>query len=53
MTWFKKREEEEKEEKEKREELKLSDELWIKCKSCNEIIYRKVIERNLQVCPKV
>ena len=52
MTWFKKREEEEKEEKEKREELKLSDELWIKCNSCNEIIYRKVIERNLQVCPK-
>lgn len=28
------------------------DELWLKCKSCNEMIYRKVIERNLQVCPK-
>jgi len=52
MTWFKKREEEEKEEKEKREELPLSDHLWIKCNSCNEIIYRKVIERNFQVCPK-
>jgi len=52
MTWFKRREEEEKEGKEKREELKLSDELWVKCKSCNEIIYRKVIERNFQVCPK-
>lgn len=52
MTWFKKRGEEEKETKESREELKLSDELWVKCKSCNEIIYRKVIERNLQVCPK-
>ena len=51
MTWFKKREEEGKEEQEKREELKLSDELWIKCNSCNEIIYRRVIERNLQVCP--
>jgi len=51
MTWFKKREEE-KEEKEKREELELSDHLWIKCNSCNEIIYRKVIERNFQVCPK-
>jgi acetyl-CoA carboxylase carboxyl transferase subunit beta len=50
MTWFKK--EEGKEEKETREELTLSDELWIKCNSCNEIIYRKVIERNLQVCPK-
>jgi acetyl-CoA carboxylase carboxyl transferase subunit beta len=38
--------------KEKRQELKLSDELWVKCNSCNEIIYRKVIERNFQVCPK-
>jgi acetyl-CoA carboxylase carboxyl transferase subunit beta len=51
MTWFKKSEEE-KEGKEKREELKPSDQLWVKCKSCNEIIYRKVIERNFQVCPK-
>jgi len=52
MDWFKKREEEEREGKERREELKLSDELWTKCNSCNEIIYRKVIERNFQVCPK-
>jgi acetyl-CoA carboxylase carboxyl transferase subunit beta len=51
MTWFKKGEEE-KEGKERREELKPSDQLWVKCNSCNEIIYRKVIERNLQVCPK-
>ena len=51
MTWFKKGEEE-KEGREKREELKPSDQLWVKCNSCNEIIYRKVIERNLQVCPK-
>ncbi len=51
MPWFRKGEEE-KERKEKREELKPSDQLWIKCNSCNEIIYRKVIERNLQVCPK-
>ena len=49
MTWFKKGEEEG---KERREELKSSDQLWTKCNSCNEIIYRKVIERNLQVCPK-
>ena len=51
MPWFRKGEEE-KEEKEKREDLKPSDQLWVKCNSCNEIIYRKVIERNLQVCPK-
>jgi acetyl-CoA carboxylase carboxyl transferase subunit beta len=53
MTWFRRSEEgKEKEEKGKREELKPSDQLWVKCSSCNEIIYRKVIERNLQVCPK-
>ena len=51
MPWFKKSEEE-KEGKEKREELKPSGQLWVKCNSCNEIIYRKVIERNFQVCPK-
>ncbi|MEW6375639.1 MAG: acetyl-CoA carboxylase, carboxyltransferase subunit beta [Thermodesulfobacteriota bacterium] len=50
MPWFKK--EEGRDGKEKREELKLTDELWVKCNSCNEIIYRRVIERNLQVCPK-
>jgi acetyl-CoA carboxylase carboxyl transferase subunit beta len=50
MAWFKKGEEEEK--KEKREDTKFFDELWLKCKSCNEMIYRRVVERNLQVCPK-
>ena len=50
MAWFKKEEEEEK--KERREEPKSTDELWLKCKSCNEIIYRNVVERNFQVCPK-
>lgn len=52
MSWFKKKAEEEEGPKEKREETKLSGELWIKCNSCNEIIYRRMIERNLQVCPK-
>jgi acetyl-CoA carboxylase carboxyl transferase subunit beta len=52
MTWFKKKEEEEKEGREEREEVKPSDSLWIKCSSCNEMIYRRVIERNFQVCPK-
>ena len=44
--------EEEKEEQKKIEESKFSDTLWIKCKSCNEMIYRRVIEQNLHVCPK-
>jgi len=52
MSWFKKGEEGEKGREEKRGELKLSDTLWVKCNSCNEIIYRKVIDQNLRVCPK-
>jgi acetyl-CoA carboxylase carboxyl transferase subunit beta len=26
--------------------------LWLKCGSCGELLYRKEVERNLQVCPK-
>jgi acetyl-CoA carboxylase carboxyl transferase subunit beta len=52
MIWFKKGEEEQKTGKDKRGEINLSDMLWIKCNSCSEMIYRRVIERNLQVCPK-
>lgn len=37
----------------KQEEKKeLPDGLWIKCKSCNQIIYHKDLEQNLQVCTK-
>ncbi len=28
------------------------DSLWIKCNNCNEIIYKKEVEKNLKVCPK-
>lgn len=52
MSWFKKKEDLEKEEKERREGQRFSDDLWIKCNSCNQMIYRKMIEQNFQVCPK-
>jgi len=32
--------------------VKVPENLWIKCKKCFEIIYRKEVERNLKVCPK-
>ncbi|MDF1579671.1 MAG: acetyl-CoA carboxylase, carboxyltransferase subunit beta [Desulfuromonadales bacterium] len=32
--------------------VKMPEGLWTKCKNCNEIIYSKEIERNLNVCPK-
>jgi len=52
MSWFKKKEEEDKDRPTSMERPKSFDHLWVKCNSCNEIIYRKVIERNLLVCPK-
>ena len=32
--------------------VQMPEGLWTKCKNCNEIIYTKEIERNLNVCPK-
>lgn len=32
--------------------LTIPEGLWIKCPSCSEIIYKKELERNLEVCPK-
>ncbi|OGP82026.1 MAG: acetyl-CoA carboxylase subunit beta [Deltaproteobacteria bacterium RBG_16_54_11] len=45
MTWFKKKETPSQEEK-------AIDALWSKCNVCQEIIYKKELERNLNVCPK-
>lgn len=45
MTWFKKKEP-------LPEEEKKIDALWSKCNACQEIIYKKELERNLNVCPK-
>ncbi len=32
--------------------VKVPHGLWIKCGNCNEIIYKKEVERNFDVCPK-
>ena len=32
--------------------VQMPEGIWSKCKNCNEIIYTKEIERNLNVCPK-
>ncbi|RKY79619.1 acetyl-CoA carboxylase carboxyl transferase subunit beta [candidate division KSB1 bacterium] len=34
------------------EKKQLPDGLWLKCEQCNEILYRKELERNLYVCYK-
>ncbi len=50
MVWFKK----EKKQKEPVEEkqLKVPEGFWVKCESCKEIIYKKEVLRNANVCPK-
>jgi acetyl-CoA carboxylase carboxyl transferase subunit beta len=30
----------------------LTEGLWLKCESCRQIVWRKALEENLQVCPK-
>jgi acetyl-CoA carboxylase carboxyl transferase subunit beta len=47
MAWFKKTKEIKPEKK-----VKIPEGLWVKCDGCKEIIYKKEIEKNLQVCPK-
>jgi acetyl-CoA carboxylase carboxyl transferase subunit beta len=32
--------------------IKIPHGLWVKCDHCGEIIYKKEVERNLDVCPK-
>jgi acetyl-CoA carboxylase carboxyl transferase subunit beta len=31
---------------------KFPEGLWVKCEGCKEIVYKKEIDKNLQVCPK-
>jgi acetyl-CoA carboxylase carboxyl transferase subunit beta len=47
MAWFKKKKEIVTEKK-----VKIPEGLWVKCENCKEIIYKKEIEKNLQICPK-
>ena len=49
MAWFRK----EKKPKEPTDkQVSVPEGLWIKCEGCKEIIYRKEVEQNLNVCPK-
>jgi len=48
MAWFRK----EKKPKEAAEKSTVPEGLWIKCDDCKEIVYRKEVEQNFNVCPK-
>jgi acetyl-CoA carboxylase carboxyl transferase subunit beta len=49
MAWFRK-EKKPKEAVEK--QVAIPEGLWVKCDECKEIVYRKEVEANLNVCPK-
>ncbi|MFN3739565.1 MAG: acetyl-CoA carboxylase, carboxyltransferase subunit beta [Thermodesulfovibrionales bacterium] len=47
MAWFKKSRQTTKAKK-----VRIPEGLWVKCENCKEIVYKKEVEKNLQVCPK-
>ncbi|HMK44053.1 MAG TPA: acetyl-CoA carboxylase, carboxyltransferase subunit beta [Dissulfurispiraceae bacterium] len=47
MAWFRRKKNVTQEKK-----VKIPEGLWVKCDNCKEIVYRKEIEKNRQVCPK-
>lgn len=50
MSWFKVNKAPKGEKTEKK--VAMPEGLWIKCNNCGEIIYKKEVQRNLNVCPK-
>lgn len=50
MSWFKREKQPIVQNGERK--VRVPEGLWVKCKSCSQVIYSKEIEKNLNVCPK-
>jgi len=50
MAWFKKEKTPKQPQTERR--LKMPEGLWVKCAACKEMVYKKEVLRNANVCPK-
>ena len=50
MAWFKKEKTPKQPQTDRR--LKMPEGLWVKCDACKEMVYKKEILRNINVCPK-
>jgi len=50
MAWFKKEKTPKQQPTDRR--LKMPEGLWVKCQACKEIIYKKEVSLNANVCPK-
>ena len=51
MAWFKKEKTPKQAPPEERR-LQMPEGLWVKCENCREIVYKKEVARNANVCPK-
>jgi acetyl-CoA carboxylase carboxyl transferase subunit beta len=52
MAWFRKEKSPKKFADTESRRVRISEDLFIRCNGCSEIIYRKEVARNLNVCPK-
>ena len=50
MAWFKKEKTPKQPQTDRR--LKMPEGLWVKCAACKEMVYKKEVSRNSNVCPK-
>jgi len=50
MAWFKKEKTPKQPQTDRR--LKMPEGLWVKCEACKEMVYKKEVSRNSNVCPK-
>jgi acetyl-CoA carboxylase carboxyl transferase subunit beta len=50
MAWFKKEKTPKQPQADRR--LKMPEGLWVKCQACREMVYKKEVLRNANVCPK-
>lgn len=50
MAWFRK--EKKPKEPTDKKQVAIPEGLWVKCDECKEIVYKKEVEQNLNVCPK-
>ena len=50
MAWFKKEKTPKQPQTDRR--LKMPEGLWVKCEACKEMVYKKEVLRNINVCPK-
>ena len=52
MAWFKKEKTPKAAPAPRERKITIPEGLWVKCDNCKEIVYKKEVARNANVCPK-